>query len=116
MTHVIKAVGVNDALVSGLWWLNATGELSESRNGRVLVSPEPVITEYQEPTQRVLLNPVRDANPFFHLLESMWMLAGQNDVRFVQHYAANMKAFSDDQTTLHGAYGHRWRHALGYDQ
>ena len=116
MTHVIKCNNVDEALINGMWWLHGAGIESNSRNGRVLVSPEPVITEYLQPRNRVLFNPLRDANPFFHLFESLWMLAGRNDVAFPAHYAKQIAAFSDDGTTIAGAYGERWRSRFGYDQ
>jgi hypothetical protein len=92
------------------------GKKQNSRNGAVLVAPEPVTTVYENPTQRVFFHPLRDANPFFHFMESLWMLAGRNDVRFVKYYAASMEQFSDNGDTLHGAYGHRWRQCESGDQ
>jgi thymidylate synthase len=56
--------------------------------------------------------PERDANPFFHLYEALWMLAGRNDVAGPARYSSNMNNFSDDGKTLHGAYGYRWRKAF----
>lgn len=116
MTHVIQARNVNDALLSGLDWLQQHGLRSDSRVGKVLVSPTPVITEYDKPCERVLFNEVRDANPFFHLMESLWMLDGRNDVKFPAYYASNIASFSDDGSTIPGAYGNRWRDRFGYDQ
>ncbi len=116
MTHVIAVRNVGEALVEGLWFLKERGVESSSRNGRVLVSPTPVITEYIRPNERVLFSPLRDANPFFHLMESLWMLAGRNDVAFPAYYAANIASFSDDGVTIAGAYGERWRSRFGYDQ
>jgi thymidylate synthase len=81
-----------------------------------MVSPGPVITEYACPTERVLFWDKRDANPFFHLLEALWMLAGRNDVAFVSTFSANMKMYTDDGISLHGAYGFRWRKHFGFDQ
>jgi hypothetical protein len=49
-------------------------------------------------------------------MEGLWMLAGRNDVEFVARYASRMRTFSDDGTTLHGAYGYRWREQLGTDR
>jgi thymidylate synthase len=80
------------------------------------VAPGPVITEYARPTERVLSWGKRDANPFFHLMESLWMLAGRNDVGFVAEFAKQMKEYSDDGVRLNGAYGYRWRRHFGFDQ
>lgn len=112
----IKARNVNDAYVNGLWWLKVSGQKEQSRNGEVLVSPEPVMTVYAYPQERVLLDAARDANPFFHLYEAIWMLAGSNDARKVARYASNMMTYSDDGLTLSGAYGDRWRNYYEADQ
>ena len=82
-----------------------------SRNGNVLMIDEPVTVTYTHPRERVLFNAARDANPFFHLYESLWMLAGRNDVAPLAYYASRMRGFSDDGGTLNGAYGYRWRHS-----
>lgn len=114
--HIIPVRNVNQALVDGLQWLCVAGHTANSRNGPVLVAPGPVITAYRNPMERVLFSPVRDANPFFHLYECVWMMAGRNDAASVAHYAKNMLGFADPDGTLNGAYGYRWRHYFGYDQ
>jgi thymidylate synthase len=82
-----------------------------SRNGDVLMIDEPVTVTYTHPRERVLFNAARDANPFFHLYEALWMLAGRNDAAPVAYYAKQMAEYSDDGETLNGAYGRRWRKA-----
>ena len=64
----------------------------------------------------VLFNSARDCNPWFHLYESLWMLAGRNDVASIAYYAKNMANYSDDGKTLNGAYGFRWRHMVARGQ
>lgn len=83
-----------------------------SRNGNVMMIDEPVTITYSHPLERVLFNQTRDCNPFFHLYEALWMLAGRNDVAPLAYYASKMKDFSDDGKTFNGAYGHRWRKYL----
>lgn len=83
--------------------------VEESRNGPVIQIDEPAMITYEKPLERVLFNQDRDVNPFFSVYESLWMLAGRNDVASVAYYAANMKNYSDDGKTLNGAYGYRWR-------
>src|SRR4051812_29373079 len=114
--HIIVANNVNEALSEGLNWLKAAGVRSPSRNGDVLVSPVPVVTEYAYPTERVLFSPLRDANPFFHFFEALWMLAGQRDLTWPLYFNKGFGAYSDDGVTLHGAYGYRWREWFGVDQ
>jgi thymidylate synthase len=105
---VIKVRNVNDAFIMGLCYLQKEGVKRDSRNGKVLVAPEPVCTVYLQPKERVLFNIARDANPFFHLYESIWMLAGRRDVKSLTNFVARMEEFSDDGTTFHAAYGYRW--------
>lgn len=115
IVHTITVPNVNYALGEGLWWLATAGSANDSRNGPVLVAPGPVITTYLHPTQRVLFSAARDANPFFHLYECIWMMAGRNDSATVARYAATMDQFADNGV-LDGAYGYRWRLQWGFDQ
>lgn len=106
---VIHTRNVHSALPEGLFQLGHHGIARESRNGPVVVFPEPVTTVYERPTERVMFWPSRDANPFFHLFEALWMIAGRDDVAFPASFVKNMRTFSDDGKRLHGAYGKRWR-------
>lgn len=116
MTHVIKVRNVNYAVEEGFYWLKVAGVREQSRNGPVRVAPGPVVTEYTHPTERVLFNADRDANAVFHLLESIWMLAGQDKVDFLLPYNARMAFYAEDNGAIHGAYGYRWRKMFGLDQ
>jgi thymidylate synthase len=113
---VIEVDNVNQALSQGIQYLLEYGIREESRNGTVLVAPGPVTTVYAKPYQRVLFNPLRDANPGFHMMESLWMLNGQRDLAWPLYFNSKFGAYSDDGVTLHGAYGYRWRKWFGYDQ
>jgi thymidylate synthase len=76
-----------------------------------------VTTVYERPQERVLFSAIRDANPFLHLMESLWMLAGRDDVAFLNRFVSDFGArFGEADGRLHGAYGHRWRRSLGLDQ
>lgn len=114
--HVIPTNNVDEALQTGLQLLLRKGTQRDSRNGPVMVMRGPVTTIFLEPTHRVLRWPARDANPFFHLHEALWMLSGGHDVRSVSQYVKRMEDFSDDGESLHGAYGYRWRRKFGLDQ
>lgn len=107
---VLNARNVNDALPKGLALIQKYGEREESRNGPVLRVPEPVATVYSHPCERVLFAPWRDANPTFHVIEALWMIAGRNDLKQLTPYVARMADFSDDGgKTQPAAYGKRWR-------
>src|SRR5690606_3416900 len=88
-------------------------EITSSRVGEVAYIPEPVMITYQEPRKRVLFSEARDANPFFHLYESLWMLAGRDDVAPLAYYSSKIAEIaSDNGQTFNGAYGRRWRRML----
>jgi thymidylate synthase len=60
--------------------------------------------------ERVLMEPQRDANPFFHLMEAVWMLAGRRDGTWLDAYVRDFsQRYGESDGTMHGAYGHRWR-------
>ncbi len=82
---------------------------SGSRNGDVVQIPEVLTITYLRPWERVLFNSGRDCNPFFHLYEAMWMLAGREDVASLEYFNSQMAQYSDDGKVFNGAYGNRWR-------
>jgi hypothetical protein len=114
--YVINAENVNDALDQGLRLMAAEGVAVPSRNGMTLELPAPVTTVYKNPAQRVLVSSARDANPFFHLMESLWILAGRDDVKFLSEFNKRMVDFSDDRFIFNAPYGYRLRKAFGQDQ
>lgn len=108
--HVIHARNVNDAYHKGLGLLMDIGVRQPSRNGDVIRAMSPVTTVYGRPWERVLFDAQRNANPFFHLFESLWMLDGRDDVYTMDQFLRSFAQFSDDGEHFHGAYGRRWRH------
>ena len=113
--HHITAKNINDAYYQAIQLMENYGEMDDSRNGRVYVVGRPVITEIISPQKRVLSSAARDANPFFHMMEALWILAGRDDL-FLGQFASNMYNYSDDGKTLNGAYGYRWRRYWDFDQ
>lgn len=116
MIEVIEVNNVHQALPEACFRLSLQNEERSSRNGKVRVFLGPLATTYLDPRNRVLFWAERDANPFFHLFEALWMLAGRNDVEFVQRYNSQIGQFSDDGQRFNAAYGYRWRHHFGRDQ
>ena len=114
--HIIKVRNVQGALPEMLRHLDLEGVRDESRYGNVIVAPTPVTTVYARPWERVIFWAKRDANPFFHLMEALYLLAGRRDVEWLARYNSRMREFSDDGKTFHGSYGYRWRHHFGFDQ
>jgi hypothetical protein len=88
----------------------AKGVRDTSRNGAVIVAPGPVIIAYKKPQERVLLgHEKRNANPFLHLMEALWMLAGRRDAAFLAQFTQQIMQYAEDDGNFHGAYGYRWR-------
>lgn len=94
-------------------WLHKDGVHMPSRNGPVIRAPEPVTFFTTRPWEMVNTSPVRDSNPFFHLLEAMAMLGDINDVNYLSHFAKNMANFSDNGTSFNSFYGTRLRTRWG---
>lgn len=113
---VIQGRNVNKLYAVGLNEIVENGEPGQSRNGPVIAYGCPVTSVYDRPTERVLFSESRDANPFFHLMEAIWMLAGRRDAAFLTRYAKQLGAYAEADGNIYGAYGHRWRRSLGYDQ
>lgn len=106
------------ALYYDAWWkMRVNGKKEISRNGPVFTIREPVIMTLTQPNQRVLLDPVRDCNPFFHIAETVWMLAGSQDVNFITPFNKRYRDYADNGTeVVWGAYGHRWLQHWDIDQ
>lgn len=122
-TKVINVRNVNEALarlVQDIYYLNPEtgGSLLESNEDWRWISPRgmptlehvgTVVTEYRNPTERVLFSADRDAHPFFHFMESLWILDGRRDVAWIDRYLSSLKKYSDDGRVYHAAYGYRMR-------
>ena len=113
---IIQARNVHQALPKAVHLLQQYGVDRNSRVGPVKCAPWPVATVYEHPQERVVFWPQRDANPAFHLYESLWMLAGRHDLAPLLRYVKDFGKFSDDGKTLSSAYGYEWRRAHDEDQ
>jgi len=108
--QVLRVPNVCEAMAAGLSLVPKMCYTEKSRAGDVLVAPFPIATFYERPMERVLFCARRDANPFFHLMESVWMLAGARDARWLDRYVGDFSSrFAESDGLQHGAYGHRWR-------
>lgn len=114
--ELIKIRNAHQGLPELLDRLDRTGIVRDSRNGPVIMFAEPTTIIYEKPQERVILWPERDANPFFHLMEFLWAIAGRRDVKFVEQFVKRMRTFSDDGKKFHAAYGYRWRKNFQQDQ
>ena len=114
---LLRGRNVNQLFYTAALAMAESGVRESSRNGDVTVFHTPVLTEFVRPCERVLFSKSRKANPFFHLAEAFWMLAGREDAHFLDQFVADFGArYAEDDGILHGAYGYRWRHAFTHDQ
>src|ERR1044072_4534826 len=95
---------VADLLQSGAE-VSVRGKLTREILGRV--------TTLQRPWERYLFVPKRHDSVFAQFAETMWVLAGRDDIAWLTPYLPRAPEFSDDGTTWHGAYGPRLRRWAG---
>lgn len=108
--RIIEAANVNEAYLIGYHMFKRDGKVEPSRNGNVLALSAQLCITYKRPWERVLLDEGRDANPAFHLFESLWMLSGRNDATWLDRFISDFsKRFAEPDGLQHGAYGYRWR-------
>lgn len=114
--YSISVPNVNHALPYGLALLRDRGVPIAPRGKSTLEFPTAVATTYEQPWQMVLFDPKRDANPFFHFFEALWILEGRSDVKFLAEFNKNMANYSDDGVEFHAPYGCRLRYQFAVDQ
>lgn len=116
MTVTISGVSAPRLFRESLFKMRIYADPEDSRNGPVYTIDQPVVFHLWNPLKRVLTDPNRNANPFFHVMEFVWMMAGSHDVEWIARFNKNMRSFSDDGKTINGAYGYRWRKHFTIDQ
>lgn len=112
----LTATSANDAWRSAIYAIRDCGVLEHTRNGPALTIKEPVTLKLLNPRARLLTSKVRRANPIFHLMETVWMFAGCRDGEWLLPYNARYAAYMEDDGSVHGAYGYRWRIQFATDQ
>ncbi len=109
------ATNVND-LYEDMLYLLRVAPMETTRGGMVKTIQRPVIATVDKPMERVLFSPTRMANPYFHIMEAVWMLGGQNDANWLEQFNSNIMDFAEGNGRINGAYGYRWRNYFGRDQ
>src|SRR5690348_1933711 len=105
----------SEATFAGLAKLFAEGkvltvrghEIREIRNNILVLS---------HPLERCLFLPHRRNNVFTAIAETMWVLAGRNDIGWLKAYLPSVGKYSDDGSTWRAGYGPRLRNWRGVDQ
>lgn len=74
------------------------------------------VTVIERPEERCLFVPQRLNDVTASLAETMWVLAGRNDVDWLETFLPRARDFSDDGLIWRAAYGPRLRNWQGHDQ
>lgn len=73
-------------------------------------------TLIEHPYERFPFLPGRLGDPFALIAETLWVLAGRNDVAWLSHYLSRAVNFADDGLVWRAGYGPRLRNWNGVDQ
>lgn len=114
--NTISGNSAPEVYAEALWKVPMWVSPEHSRNGPVLACPEPVMLELTNPLQRVMFDPIRKANPFFHVMEFIWMMAGDNSTDWISQFNKRFRQYAEPNGLHPGAYGYRWREHFGHDQ
>src|SRR5690348_6824007 len=106
MTYALVG-GLRDVLTEGKH-LSVRGSHTRELRNR--------LTVLERPQERCLVTPRRRNNIFATIAETMWVLAGRNDLAFLTRYLPRAQDFSDDGQIWRAAYGPRLRNWHGVDQ
>ena len=106
---------ITSATVGALREIDASGEVMEVRNHEVRELRNRV-TVLTAPRERCLFLPHRGHDMFAIVAETLWVLAGRNDVTWLSTYLPRARNYSDDGVTWRAAYGPRLRNWNGIDQ
>jgi thymidylate synthase len=99
----------SEALPALLAGIRDNGSIQDSRAGRTLEYTHLGIT-LEKPLQRELIVPERKPILAAQIAETVWVLAGRNDVEWLGHYLSRAADFSDDGKVWRAGYGPRLRH------
>ena len=80
-----------------------------SPRGKLIKELRPASVEFENPYNRITFLGSRRVNPFFMISESLWILSGRADIKWLTQFNANMAQFSDDGVWVNASYGERLR-------
>jgi len=113
---VFEAPTLSDALPGILNALLTEGHTVDSRNGKakeMLMARIHLSEPHRNPYST---NFRRKASIPAQIAETVWLLSGRDDIKFIEPFLPRAKDFSDDGETWRGAYGPRIRNWGGVDQ
>jgi thymidylate synthase len=111
----MKFANAAQALISLSEAVMTTGALVEVRGSLTRELRHQSVT-LTNPLDRNIVVAGRRNNVFATIAESMWVLAGRNDIEFLAPYLPRAAEFSDNGKTWRAGYGPRLRNWYGTDQ
>lgn len=108
MLHNFEFDTINHAIPALFHHLIKGGTEVPSRNGTTLELSFTGITLF-DGTAREILVPGRKHNLAAQIAETMWVLSGRNDIKWLSDYLPRAGDYSDDGVTWRGGYGRRIR-------
>lgn len=108
-------INTTNAFYSGLTQILREGSTITVR-GHEVKELRPHLVQVERPLERVYVIPQRNSNIFACIAETLWVVAGRDDLEFLAHYLPRALDFSDDGLTWRAAYGPRLRNWAGVDQ
>lgn len=84
--------------------------------GRLTREVRARLVEIEHVHERYVVVPNRHNNVFASIAESMWVIAGRNDLNYLGAYLPRASEYSDDGRTWRAGYGPRLRNWNGVDQ
>jgi thymidylate synthase len=99
---------LTDALLTVLSDIEEQGTVVAARGSEQREILSALVT-MERPTERVLTIPGRNNNIFAQIAETLWVLAGRDDLAYLSRYLPRAADFSDDGATWRAAYGPRLR-------
>jgi len=117
MFRTAQASNADDLWLRALaWFSDGTASLSEGGRGGRTAEVLHAALSLSDPRQRWIASREPAMNPAFALAEVIWMVQGREDSAFLNYFNPLLPKYAGDGPTYHGAYGHRLRCRLGFDQ
>lgn len=114
--YSLEFEGINSFLIGTSRLLLEEGVKREVRNSTCYELPEPYMFKIKNPCARHITIPQRKWFKSLAYAESLWIASGRNDMAYITHYLPRMIDYSDDNRTMRGGYGPRFRHFNGSDK
>jgi len=117
MTEVFEAGNANDAWIKAVKCFS-NQDLITIEDSRLGKTREILHANFciHDPRQRWVLSRLPAINPAFAIVETFWILNGQNDSKLINHWNPILPKFMGKGLTYPGAYGYRIMKQFGFDQ